>query len=65
MISRNKDATTFTERKCPLCSGPVGTHITSTRPPTLYTCPKCGAGLWLVTCSLGYRLIVAQTGVRA
>ncbi|OPY19167.1 MAG: hypothetical protein A4E23_01250 [Methanomethylovorans sp. PtaU1.Bin073] len=52
------------ERKCPLCSGSVKTHSTHIRPLADYTCPQCGAKLWLTTCSLGYRLTVAQSGVR-
>lgn len=53
------------QRECPICAGRVETHPSRTNPPTLYTCPQCGAGLWLSTCSLGYRLTVAQSGVRA
>lgn len=51
------------ERRCPRCGGFVVTDRTRVNPPKIYTCPQCGAGLWLiVACSLGYKLIVAQEG---
>jgi endogenous inhibitor of DNA gyrase (YacG/DUF329 family) len=51
-------------RECPLCAGKVETHSSRTNPPTLYTCSQCGAGLWLISGFLGYRLVVASVGVR-
>ncbi|WP_321417194.1 hypothetical protein [uncultured Methanomethylovorans sp.] len=51
-------------RPCPLCSQLVQTNERRTVPPNLYTCPQCGAGLWLITGTLGYRLVVAHAGVR-
>lgn len=51
-------------RPCPLCHALVETHERRTNPPVLYTCSQCGAGLWLIIGMLGYRLVVAQVGVR-
>jgi hypothetical protein len=51
-------------RPCPLCRALVETHERRTNPPVLYTCSQCGAGLWLIIGMLGYRLVVAQVGVR-
>jgi hypothetical protein len=50
--------------ECPVCKNLVESHRGRTNPPTMYTCKRCGSGLWRADI-LGYpRFIVARAPIQ-
>lgn len=47
-------------RPCPECGGKVESDFIRSKVRKLYTCPQCGAKLWLVQGTMIEKLVVAQ-----